>query len=79
MTERKKRGISYWSIRRRVRRTLEQNYSVNELKVPSSELDAETEEINRSIVHETLNMHDLPNNDPCAQSTEYSEYNGRKY
>lgn len=53
-------GTSYWSIRRSVRRLIEQNFSENEVCVVSSnDLESETGDTNTC----TAVLHDSPDND----------------
>lgn len=73
-------GTSYWSIRRRVRRLIEQNFSENEVCVVSSnDLESETGDTNTctAALHDSpdsdLVFHDPPDNDSGAQNTDDGE------
>lgn len=73
-------GTSYWSIRRRVRRLIEQNFSENEVCVVSSnDLESDTGDTNTctAALHDSpdndLVFHDPPDNDSGAQNTDDGE------
>lgn len=73
-------GTSYWSIRRRVRRLIEQNFSENEdCVVSSNDLESETGDTNTctAALHDSpdndLVFYDPPDNDSGAQNTDDGE------